>query len=89
MTREEIRALWDKIGTDPILTDEEIEYIEMAMEKVEPQKPEPLRLQTKEIFRCPDCELVLAWSHDHCPNCGQKLDWENAMVRRRANHEKI
>lgn len=33
MTKEEIRALWDKIGTDPILTDEEIEYIWMAMEK--------------------------------------------------------
>ena len=33
MTKEEIRALRDKIGTDPILTDEEIEYIWMAMDK--------------------------------------------------------
>ena len=35
MTREEVRELRDKVGTDPILTDEEIEYIWMAMDKRE------------------------------------------------------
>ena len=35
MTEREIRTLRDKIGTDPILTDEEIEYIWMVMDKQE------------------------------------------------------
>lgn len=34
MTEREIRELRDKISTDPILTDEEIEYIWMAMDKL-------------------------------------------------------
>ncbi len=35
MTKREIRTLRDKIGTDPILTDEEIEYIWTVMDKQE------------------------------------------------------
>ena len=35
MTEREIRTLRDKIGTDPILTDEEIEYIWTVMDKQE------------------------------------------------------
>ena len=36
MTEREIRTLRDKIGTDQMLTDEEIEYIWMAMDRQEP-----------------------------------------------------
>lgn len=45
MTEKEIRALRDKIGTDPILTDEEIEYIWMAMDKQEVEYPIRERFQ--------------------------------------------
>ena len=37
MTEREIRTLRDKIGIDPMLTDEEIEYIWMAMDRQEPE----------------------------------------------------
>ena len=66
MTREEIRALRDKIGTDPILTDEEIEYIWMAMDKQSPRKPGRIIC---------DCGAYAFYLHEYCNECGQKLDW--------------
>lgn len=80
MTREEIRTLRDKIGTDPILTDEEIEYIWIAMDKQASMKPNERSCELdREYGYCPSCDAVVC---DHtspkvCWRCGQKLDWED------------
>ena len=85
MTEKEIRTLRDKIGTDPILTDEEIEYIWMVMDKQESMKPERIMKTmsmclTKEecgpAYTC-DCGAYVGYLHEYCNDCGQKLDWED------------
>lgn len=75
MTKQEIKTLRDKVGTDPILTDEEIEYIWMAMDKQEPLKPDSLKFPKAEIFICPSCEHIPNWPHGYCPKCGQHIHW--------------
>ena len=79
MTKREIRELREKIGTDPILTDEEIEHIWTAMDKAEPMKP------IKDKYGDCDCPICNAYvkfygnqsyyKHEYCPNCGQAIDW--------------
>ena len=80
MTREEIRALRDKVGTDPILTDEEIEYIWMAMDKDTALKPvghiEEVHGTPEWRGKCPACGEVAVEYFQYCPDCGQKLDWD-------------
>ena len=75
MKAEEIKDLRKKIGVDPILTDEEIEYIWMAMDKEEAMKP--LCGQRFVTTQCPACELHVGYLHDYCCSCGQRLDWED------------
>ena len=89
MTEREIRTLRDKIGTDPMLTDEEIEYIWMAMDRQEPMRPvieqgAPSYYGGSGICReycaCPKCGEAVGRGDDkanYCPECGQKLDWED------------
>ena len=89
MTRKEIRALRDKVSTDPILTDEEIEYIWMAMDNQEPMKPvntgETYDNQGETLYeyKCSACEGYITvggitrYKPNYCENCGQKLDWED------------
>ena len=89
MTRKEIGELRDKIGTDPILTDEEIEYIWMAMDRQEPMNPvieqgAPSYYGGSGICReycaCPKCGEAVGRGDDkanYCPECGQKIDWED------------
>ena len=84
MTEREIRTLRDKIGAYPMLTDEEIEYIWMAIDRQEPMNPvieqgAPSYYGGAWVCRdycgCPKCgEEVEA---NYCPECGQKLDWED------------
>ena len=79
MTKREIRELREKIGTDPILTDEEIEHIWTVMDKVEPIRP------IKDKYGDCDCPICNAYvkfygnqsyyKHEYCPNCGQAIDW--------------
>ena len=87
MKAEEIKDLRNKIGTDPILTDEEIEYIWVAMDNQDPMKP----VNTDETYdnqgetfyeyKCSACEGyidvggIMRYKPNHCENCGQKLDW--------------
>lgn len=81
MTEREIRALRDKIGTDPILTDEEIEYIWIAMDKDTAGKPvdkiEEVHAVPEWRWRCPVCGEMAVECFRHCPDCGQKLNWED------------
>ena len=81
MTEREIKELRDKIGTDPILTDEEIEYIWMAMDKDTALKPVD---HIKEVCGTPEwygtcsvCDEAVVEYFQYCPDCGQKLDWED------------
>ena len=73
MTRKEIRTLRDKIGTDPILTDEEIEYIWIAMDKQEVEHPireklhldwQPVQQPVRQPVRQPVTwqEAIQAWA---------------------------
>ena len=71
MTEREIRELRDKIGTDPMLTDEEIEYIWMAMDRQEPMKT----ILSHGECGCPRCEVTLSHGDGYCWHCGQRLKW--------------
>ena len=71
MTEREIKELRDKIGTDPILTDEEIEYIWIAMDIQEPMKV--TNFNTNHC-KCPACCCYIDHSDDHCRYCGQRLE---------------
>ena len=81
MTKREIRELREKIGTDPILTDEEIEHIWTVMDKAEPMK---VKTTFGGWLNCPACDMDISdyGTHDftpgYCPNCGQAIDWEEA-----------
>ena len=88
MTEREIRTLRDKIGTDPILTDEEIEYIWMAMDKRTTMKVDEEWEEMSDDYImvtivCPSCGCTLGTSDPpdekrrYCDDCGQKLDWED------------
>ena len=74
MNAKEIKDLRKKIGTDPILTDEEIEYIWMAMDKqeVERQILEKFQDDSKWV-KCPGCGQV--WQN-YCHYCGRSLKWQ-------------
>lgn len=74
MTQREILELRWKIETDPILTDEEIEFIWKAMDRQYPIKVFKDGL-TSDIFRCGDCGKCVAKLDEYCWFCGQKLDW--------------
>ena len=75
MTRKEIRTLRDKIGTDPILTDEEIEYIWMAMDRQEPMKPVKEQRPGGHNICCPSCGCEAVRPVEWCWKCGQRQDW--------------
>lgn len=78
MTEQEIRTLRDKIGTDPILTDEEIEYIWLAMDKEQAILPDSEISEIGGIqHTCPSCWGFIGYTHEHCENCGQKIDWSD------------
>ena len=79
MNAKEIKDLREKIGIDPILTDEEIEYIWTVMDKDAALKPighiDDVLGSPEWRGECPNCgETVVEYLH-HCPDCGQKLDW--------------
>ena len=79
MTEQEIRTLRDKIGTDPILTDEEIEYIWLAMDKEHARVPDSEISEIGGIqHTCPSCWGFIGYMHEHCENCGQKIDWSDS-----------
>ena len=74
MTKQEIKTLRDKVGTDPILTDEEIEYIWMAMDKQEEVPPIWEKLQDgSRWYKCQVCGQVWRDEQEYCHYCGQKL----------------
>lgn len=75
MTHREILELRKKIETDPILTDEEIEFIWHAIHRQYPVKTYKDGL-TGDIFRCIDCGKYVAKLDKYCWSCGQRLDWE-------------
>ena len=73
MTEREIRTLRDKIGTAPILSDEEIEYIWMAMDKQEVEHPIRERFQDGSKWcKCQACGQVWQDEQKYCHYCGQK-----------------
>ena len=78
MTKREIRELREKIGTDPIFTDEEIEHIWMVMDKAEPMKLEKEWVAFDLL--CAGCgNMIGGWEErpNYCPSCGQAIDWED------------
>ncbi len=75
MNEREIGTIRDKIGTDPILTDEEIDYIWMVMDKQEPMKPDIYPSGRFYIFECSECGITVSGVNKYCHNCGQKFKW--------------
>ena len=58
-----------------IVSDEDNESVEFALEAMEKQYPmRPLSSHGEYI--CPRCEITVAWVDRYCWYCGQKLDWE-------------
>ena len=79
MTKQEIREIRDKVGTDPILTDEEIEYIWTLMEKDGELEPighiDEVSGEPVWSGECPNCGETVVEYFQYCPECGQKLNW--------------
>lgn len=75
MKQREILELRWKLETDPILTDEEIEFICKAIDRQYPIKAVRDWL-TSDTFLCGDCGKCVAKLDEYCWLCGQKLDWE-------------
>ena len=73
MTNREILELRWKIEKDPILTDEEIDFISEAMDKQAKMTP----MSNQGEYTCPMCELTIVDGDEYCWHCGQKLDWED------------
>lgn len=76
MNYQEIKNLRKKIEKDPILTDEEIEYIWMAMDKQDVQNPMKSKNGTDYINGlgwCQICDSGINNEMKYCCECGQKL----------------
>ena len=71
MTHREILGLRLKIETDPILTDEEIEYIWIAMDIQEPMKVTDFNTNH---CKCPACDSIVDRVDYYCRYCGQRLE---------------
>ena len=84
MTEREIRELRYKVGTDPILNIEEIEYIWTLMDKDGALEPighiDEVLGEPEWRGECPNCGEEVGRGDDkanYCPECGQKIDWED------------
>ena len=59
---------------------EDIEILGELVEKATPKKPRPLFLPMAYIpHKCPVCWSPVNYRKEkfnYCPNCGQKIDWE-------------
>ena len=79
MTKQEIRELRYKVGADPILNIEEIEYIWTLMDKDGALEPighiDEVRGEPVWRGECPNCGETAVEYFQHCPECGQKLNW--------------
>lgn len=58
-----------------------VQIAETALEKQTPKKMIPVEGDlTRDFYTCPVCERLfdgMEYSYKYCPNCGQKLDWED------------
>ena len=79
MTKQEIRELRYKVGTDPILNIEEIEYIWTLMDKDGALEPighiDEVLGEPEWRGECPNCGETAVEYSQYCPDCGQKLNW--------------
>ena len=79
MTHREILELRMKIETDPILTDEEIEYLWEAIDRQTLEKPikGSINPDKTQQYSCPICgRLWWEWNFvtEYCDVCGQRID---------------
>ena len=66
-----------------VYTDDAIEALETAASNMTKEIPRDIvKFKTNEvgiefaIVRCPKCKGLLVGPEKYCPNCGQKLNWE-------------
>ena len=63
-----------------IASEEDIESFEIAVEAMKKQDPMKLEIDGKFDLLCAGCGSVLdfkGYDGDYCPNCGQRIDWED------------
>lgn len=46
----------------------------MELEKLKPKRPEDPSYYHNDPL-CPNCRTYMIYKFEHCPKCGQKLDW--------------
>lgn len=46
----------------------------IELEKLKPKRPEDPRYYHNDPL-CPNCGTYMIYKFEHCPKCGQKLDW--------------
>lgn len=79
MTEKYIRTLRDRIGADPILTDEEIEFVWKALGRQTAERPikGSINPDKTQQYSCPNCgRLWWEWNFvtEYCGSCGQRID---------------
>ena len=85
MKHREILELRLKIETDPILTDEEIEFIWNAIDKQTAERPikGSINPDKTQQYKCPTCgRLWWEWNFipEYCGSCGQRIDLINEEI---------
>ena len=81
-TKELAKDLKEHIGCgiEVPLYDDELEVVVESLEKQIAKKPRINRVSDDtEYMKCPQCRLTTVlysdMRPDYCPNCGQKIDW--------------
>ena len=63
--------------THDIFSEPVTSYAKMAVEALEKQTPLKPTTFGRNLFDCAFCGRVLErYSHNYCPKCGHKLDWD-------------
>ena len=63
-----------------IVSDEDNESVEFALEAMEKQDPmKPMKTDREHFItdNCRMCEKTIVIENAYCPSCGQAIDWED------------
>jgi rubrerythrin len=65
--------------TQKIKDDERLWWLQAAIEKADPRKPD---MESSGAWVCPRCGVMQdEWNqYGYCPECGQRIDWEGMKL---------
>lgn len=72
--------------TQKIKDDERLWWLQAAIEKADPRKPD---MESSGAWVCPRCGVMQdEWNqYGYCPECGQRIDWEGIKNEEGEEHD--